>query len=1812
MKNLFTIPSSVNGRGGKILMSWHPMSIYIAVCGSNCVVHLFHRSGNEIASFTLPSACLQIDWDKDGEYLGVLPSSSTSIILYEASTKEQIKIDCGSVASFMCWSKNGPFLAIGTENGNLIIYNKILHRKNIIRGVFTKRIRCGCWNSRNLLALGSDEHRICVVNSEGKSVKTFMRDNGTEEMEWGDVMSTGATQGDVKEQSLVAVDPKGMICIYFKLEQEIIIELTQTFGKLNSVRWFGNGYLYIAYESGTILVVSTHPSEISKVIRRLTLFNQRLVGFALPPPSRPGMIALAGDTSIKFLSPDTFQDMPSERIPFGTGFGAPTGVSWSPDGQIVAAAASEGSLLTFIANFPTLHATYSNLLAYRSSLREISVVDVAEWGSGTTPTDALVIPVEPEPTMLCVGPGHIAVAMNNHAWIYRFFAKEEKSFLVFDRDYSGSIKQMCINATHFAVLIDSRAYVIELAQNTQNSAAPSASATPSPSPPSPLSPPSSSRQSSSSSSSTSNASQYRLVEKGLRVFPERGETADVTAVALCADFLIYTTSSGNIVYHSLLDWGEINNYRCPTGIRSITPNTIGTRVVCFDVDSKGFVYSPITDATLPLPSGTPFAETVLWDQSDAGVFVVKTASRQEVTTIVCSPDMFGGARVVSAGVTTVPPYMNVVAIHSGYIHFQSPSGELFRTQLQSHNHLILAASAASASEISHDVALRCFEQCMALFRLKDAWSVLLKMHDRQAMERFAQVALHLFDIPYATRAYRILGDVSMVCFLLRLSNCDDKNLLSGYIALLHGDTDQAQRFFLNSTNPVAALDMRCDTLQWEQALQLARQLAPERIPFISAEYAQQLEVRGDFTKASQLYKNGLTGGANPTHDALCRGGIARTAIRTGEVRKGVEMAVSLGSSGICLECAGILESMKLTDDAAFLFEKGGMIEKAVELYLSTRNLRAVQPLMKQIKTPRLHLRFGREMENERRYEEAVAAYLVAGDLGSVARLYIATNNLPAAFDLVRNSRSAEAARLLSAHCIKEEMFGEAIEFLVVAKCFREATDVANEHNCMDSLVEALIHADEDFIARREEKKKEEEEAKEKRREEKEKRRRKREMLLKRGIVPENADADLQDEDESDEEDDDEQDGSGRRSKNWKQRRMEQLRRKRGKDEDEQDAFVPPEEYSKAAKFYEAKGDISKAAELFARAGQFHRSVKYHLQVASRESIVSMIEIVGKAKSNLLDAMVESFLLNPVIKTKNEDGNMTTQKAPVLPIDLFRFYMAIGNMKQAVHSALSVSAKEMDNKNYKAARDFLFHTETELRSKAVAVPQSLSRMLNLIHSYFQAKQWVNRKNDFLAARLLIRCAKNISKFSSFAVPILTMTVMECHRAGLKKSAFEYASLLMQPQYHEQIDEKRKKPIEQIVLKSKSPVDCPEPFTPCPVCATHIPESCLLCSTCQSQIPMCIVSGLHMVRSDYCECPSCHYPFLLSAAHAYFNGENGCPLCDASIVPEHLCLVTEPTIPFGPANRSPFGQPSDEEEMDEAGEAGMMGEGGEDGGGGGGGSGSEGDSAPKKPEPVRLSHSQRSDTNSPLVAYPTALKRPISQHPETIEESVDNTMSAGEMPLFNALQSPSADVVQNESQDLLKKREKSPSTSSLITLVEGKDVSVAPSSSPAPSDHSPYPQQQQTQPQQQPQQMAPPQIAPPILIQPPQVVGEGISPSEAGEDYGAEGDGEWEGEEEGEGEEEYYEEEEQQQGDLEQEDYQQSPQIQIITSQPQGMIQVLSPHDAGEQTFEEGDNEEYEEGEEEYEGEDDGSGGMISPDDPLAALVAANGKIDGIEI
>ena len=94
-----------------------------------------------------------------------------------------------------------------------------------------------------------------------------------------------------------------------------------------------------------------------------------------------------------------------------------------------------------------------------------------------------------------------------------------------------------------------------------------------------------------------------------------------------------------------------------------------------------------------------------------------------------------------------------------------------------------------------------------------------------------------------------------------------------------------------------------------------------------------------------------------------------------------------------------------------------------------------------------------------------------------------------------------------------------------------------------------------------------------------------------------------------------------------------------------------------------------------------------------------------------------------------------------------------------------------------------------------------------------------------------------------MPILTSTVIECHRAGLRGAAFNFAAMLMRPEYRSQIDPKYAKKIEAIVRKpprGSKERDEDEPLTGCPYCKCRLPESEINCDKCKETIPFCIAT------------------------------------------------------------------------------------------------------------------------------------------------------------------------------------------------------------------------------------------------------------------------------------------------------------------------------------------------------------------------------------
>jgi WD40 repeat protein len=187
-----------------------------------------------------------LEWDKDGEYIAAISKSCTFVILWEVSSNKEIKIECNTQPTCIKWGVCCPFLAVGTDKGNLVLYNKKTGRRNILMGVCTRKINCGSWNENNCVALGGDDGKIVMLTTDGVIKKTFTVSAPVVYLEHGDIM-TGAYSkpGETKGSSLLAVDSNEGIKLYSDCVDEYSIELSQNFGKIKNIQFLYFYFLFV-------------------------------------------------------------------------------------------------------------------------------------------------------------------------------------------------------------------------------------------------------------------------------------------------------------------------------------------------------------------------------------------------------------------------------------------------------------------------------------------------------------------------------------------------------------------------------------------------------------------------------------------------------------------------------------------------------------------------------------------------------------------------------------------------------------------------------------------------------------------------------------------------------------------------------------------------------------------------------------------------------------------------------------------------------------------------------------------------------------------------------------------------------------------------------------------------------------------------------------------------------------------------------------------------------------------------------------------------------------------------------------------------------------------------------------------------------------------------------------------------------------------------------------------------------------------------------------------------------------------------------
>ncbi|KEG13410.1 putative WD40 repeat protein [Trypanosoma grayi] len=1067
-----------------------------------------------------------------------------------------------------------------------------------------------------------------------------------------------------------------------------------------------------------------------------------------------GLCAAVGDYSLRFfsLADKRMTEIKADAVEVEGALGTMRAVQWSKDGSNVTVSTDKGQLISYNLNVSAVSTTNGMYIFFLTSARTISAKNLQDGRMLYT------VSVGIDPTMIAACRSVLAVCARNSVLYYTVEGNE--ATLINTVEYPSTVTALKVSSSHAAVLYDGKIQLHEIRAGGNSV-----------------------------------------------TLPESG-SANIISLGMSEALLIYATLE-KVCIVNLADYQCVVEHVPPAGVKKAFPNPSCTRVALISKNDALYIFNPVTLVLTQTEGYEVDHKNILWDQGDYGV-LVSYNSRTMVTYVYSSHSRYGptSESIVIKETNTdnlftpVPGGSVPVCVFKGVVTFQTSSGSLDSITLKSHNQ----ATARSPNP----------EAFYSNFSLNHLRWASQNISTPQEAEDLAVKALHMLDIELAIRLYRQLSQPSLVMCLENIRHLNEKNLLIGHISMIMGFFKDAQTFYLRSSQPLCALQMRHNLMQWEPALSLAKQMAPEKVPLLSKEYAQQLEYRGEYAKALEMYRAGertmpkghastelsAAQGEVKNHNAVCLQGAARCLIRTGSIREGVKLALDSNDRTLMIEGAEILESIKQYEEAAHLYEKASDFERAAKIYIvEARNLKAASRVIPKITSRNIIGMFAKGKENEGAFKEAEKAYTQAEDWDNVVRIKVEKlNDLHGAYMIVRQTRSAAAAAVVANMCKKRNEFGSAVEFFVLAKSFQDAFELAKENNCMSTLESALLS----------------------------------QIQLTDGVAP----------------------------------------------------AANQTEFAMIAHYYEQSNKPGQAGLFYHIAGDFPLALKNYLEAGEPEDIEKAIQVVGKSRSDTLTNRLIDYLMG------DTDGE------PKEPSYIFKLYMALGSFEKAAKTSVLIATKEQEMGSYLAAHKTLVEACCILRERKMRVPNDLRRSLMLLHSYVIVKHLIKPMgDDETASRMLLRVVRNIQKFPQHIALIYTSSALQCLKSGFKKSAFDNACIIIQNEkYRAELNEKNRKKIEGIVRRrgKEDMEDPPEKTSPCPFCDTQVPETELDCGACKNTLPFCIVTGKHMVKDNYSECPTCQFPALYSSFITFLRHSQVCPMCESVVDLNKVKKQTDPDL------------------------------------------------------------------------------------------------------------------------------------------------------------------------------------------------------------------------------------------------------------------------------------------------------------------------------
>ena len=1004
--------------GGDAVFSWQKSDYLMSVSGTSGLVHILDRQGKKYKQLSLPEnrPVKEMEWDKEGEVIAVLQEKVSYITVWDINTLTYTQLEIGSndQPSFIKWSKTQAVLAIGTEKGGLVFYNKGTQRKIPTIGKHSMRVIAGDWSHDDLLITGSEDRTLTVSTLTGDTIpQTSQIKAQPLKINW---QQNNMITMMVRDISIFVIWPKEGFT-----SKEITLQ--HHYGKIISYEWYSDDKIIVAASEGWIIAYSMEKANFGTEIYSMKIFN--ITFDVICVNKSQNKVALAGDNSIRFLNLNNFKEIRSDKIEIGYEMGRVNKAHWTADGQILTVLTAAGKLINYLMIVPCLSTNYETLVAVLTSLTEVTIFETT---GGVRNINR--IKIDTDPSALALGPFHVGVLNSNSGWYYRWKNATELfpgGVCVKKMDYSGIGKYLALNSS-WAAVQSGNSVALHLIEGDKIEKIFSDVVCMTITSIMLILGDTSSKVKCFSLQDLNYVSEIKFDSGISNIFPNRSGTRIVVKDITGGGFLYTPINETKLtipnfsssVSQVLWDEADLNMF-----------------ITCMADRLNGYLYSPVT---LYGSTVDPLRELLSIEDLDRN-------TRDSVTML----DKGNKPLLVNKGVV--------------FCHSES-TGTVKGNFLSSHTYLNQWRGKSDTPEGHY----KYFLQCLVLKRFNQCYHVAEKLGGVKIPEILGKIALQNLDLEVAERAYQLSKNVGMVYSIRVIKEESEKQVLLGYVAMILHQHDLAQELFLKSSQPRLALEMRCDLQDWLIAMQLSRNISPQMEPVICKNLAGQLETQGNFADALKLFErasstiesSGLPANEMSHHTMQCYAGLARNSIRSGDVTRGYKIALELNDPQLKVDCAQVCETLKHFAEAAQLYHKGGQLEKAASLYIKMKKWKDASDLMDVITTPKLLIQLAKAREVEGNFKEAEAAYEKAGDFENVIKLNLGQlDNPDRAKNLIKTKCPTQtAASLMADYYEKKGQKELALEFLILADKKEDAFVLAQSFDLMEKYADLILQRDE--------------------------------------------------------------------------------------------------------------------------------------------------------------------------------------------------------------------------------------------------------------------------------------------------------------------------------------------------------------------------------------------------------------------------------------------------------------------------------------------------------------------------------------------------------------------------------------------------------------------------------------------------------------------------------------------------------------------------------------------------------------------------------